>query len=135
MNVFAAFVHEGPEVTYTGSVHNAEVLSPWPAEGSQRLAHSNCGPSYRRGAGIVFHSTTKETPAAKRIAAQIIESFWDNAGRGAESLKLRNNDATIGELIHRYQFCVYSGRISHMLDERTEPKPTEKKRPGSVRAT
>jgi hypothetical protein len=53
---------------------------------------------------IVFRSTgTKEVAAAKRIAAQIIESCWDNAGRGAESLKLRNNNATIGELIHRYE--------------------------------
>src|SRR5256885_8742186 len=52
----------------------------------------------------IFRSTgTKEIPAAKRIAAQIIESFWIDAGRGAERLKLRNDHATIGELIERYR--------------------------------
>src|SRR6266853_1222358 len=52
----------------------------------------------------VFRSTgTKEIAAAKRIAAQIIESFWTDAGRGAERLKLRNDHATIGELIERYK--------------------------------
>jgi integrase len=52
----------------------------------------------------VFRSTgTKEIPAAKRIAAQIIESFWTDAGRSAERLKLRNDNATIGELIARYR--------------------------------
>src|SRR5215470_3786425 len=52
----------------------------------------------------IFRSTgTKEIPAAKRIAAQIIESFWADAGRGAERLKLRNDHATIGQLIARYQ--------------------------------
>jgi integrase len=54
---------------------------------------------------VVFRSTgTKEIAAAKRIAAQIIESFWNDAGRGAEALKLRNDTATIGELINRYQY-------------------------------
>ena len=53
---------------------------------------------------VVFRSTgTKEIAAAKRIAAQIIESFWTDSGRGAEPLKLRNDDATIGELIAKYQ--------------------------------
>jgi integrase len=52
----------------------------------------------------IFRSTgTKEIPAAKRIAAQIIESFWTDAGRGAERLKLRNDHATIGSLIERYR--------------------------------
>src|SRR6266480_5273379 len=52
----------------------------------------------------IFRSTgTKEIAAAKRIAAQIIESFWTDAGRGAERLKLRNDHATIGELIDRYR--------------------------------
>jgi hypothetical protein len=38
---------------------------------------------------VVFRSTgTKEVAAAKRIAAQIIESFWMDAGRGAEKLML-----------------------------------------------
>ena len=53
---------------------------------------------------VVFRSTgTKEIAAAKRIAAQIIESFWPDSGRGAEPLKLRNDNATIGELIAKYQ--------------------------------
>lgn len=52
----------------------------------------------------IFRSTgTKEIAAAKRNGAQIIESFWTDAGRGAESLKLRNDHATIGELIERYR--------------------------------
>ena len=52
----------------------------------------------------VFRSTgTKEIPAAKRIAAQIIESFWTDAGRGAERLKLRDDHASVGELIERYK--------------------------------
>lgn len=55
---------------------------------------------------VVFRSTgTKELAAAKRIGAQIIESFWTDAGRGAEKLKLRNDHATIGELIERYHQC------------------------------
>jgi hypothetical protein len=53
---------------------------------------------------VVFRSTgTKEIPAAKRIAADIIKSFWIDAGRGAERLKLRNDNATIGELIAKYE--------------------------------
>jgi integrase len=53
---------------------------------------------------VVFRSTgTKEIAAAKRIAAQVIESFWNDAGRGAELLKLRNDNATIGDVIARYQ--------------------------------
>ena len=52
----------------------------------------------------IFRSTgTKEIAAAKRIAAQIIESFWTEGGRGAEALKLRNDNATIGELLERYE--------------------------------
>jgi len=52
---------------------------------------------------VIFRSTgTKEIAAAKRIGARIIESFWADAGRGAEPLKLRNDNATIGELIKRY---------------------------------
>ena len=52
----------------------------------------------------IFRSTgTKEIPAAKRIAAQIIESFWTDAGRGSEPLKLRNDNATVGALIERYR--------------------------------
>jgi len=51
----------------------------------------------------IFRSTgTKEIAAAKRIAAQIIESFWTDAGRGAEPLKLRNDNATVGALLERY---------------------------------
>jgi integrase len=53
---------------------------------------------------VVFRSTgTKEIAPAKRIAAQIIESFWTDSGRGAEPLKLRNDNATVGELIVKYQ--------------------------------
>jgi integrase len=53
---------------------------------------------------VIFRSTgTKEIAAAKRIAAQIIESFWADAGRGAELLKLRSDNATIGELIASYR--------------------------------
>jgi integrase len=53
---------------------------------------------------VVFRSTgTKEIAAAKRIAAQIIESFWTDSGRSAEPLKLRNDNATIGELIAKYR--------------------------------
>jgi hypothetical protein len=53
---------------------------------------------------VIFRSTgAKEIAAAKRIAAQIIESFWADAGRGADRLKLRNDDATVGELIERYE--------------------------------
>src|SRR5438477_10969496 len=52
----------------------------------------------------IFRSTgTKEISAAKRIAAQIIESFWTDAGRGAEPLKLRNDNATVGALIAKYK--------------------------------
>ena len=52
----------------------------------------------------IFRSTgTKEIAAAKRIAARIIESFWTDAGRGAERLKLRNDHATVRELIERYK--------------------------------
>src|SRR4029453_5243859 len=51
---------------------------------------------------VVFRSTgKKEIAGAKRIAAQIIESFWTDSGRGAEPLKLRNDNATIGQLITR----------------------------------
>lgn len=53
---------------------------------------------------VIFRSTgTKEIAAAKRIAAQVIESFWTDAGRGAELLKLRSDSATIGELVARYR--------------------------------
>src|SRR4029077_5764844 len=45
---------------------------------------------------IVFRSSgIKEIAAAKRIGAQIVESFSTDAGRGAELLKLRNDHATI----------------------------------------
>jgi hypothetical protein len=55
---------------------------------------------------VIFRSTgTKEIAAAKRIGAQIIESFWTDAGRGAQVLKLRNDNARIGELIERYRQC------------------------------
>ena len=46
---------------------------------------------------------TKEIVTAKKIGVQIIESFWTDAGRAAEKLKLRNDHAKISELIERYQ--------------------------------
>jgi hypothetical protein len=53
---------------------------------------------------VIFRSTgTKEIAAAKRIAARIIESFWTDAGRGAEPPKLRNDNASIGKLITKYK--------------------------------
>ena len=49
---------------------------------------------------VVFRSTgTKEIGAAKRIAADIIKSFWIDSGRSSVRLKLRDDNATIGELI------------------------------------
>ena len=59
------------------------------------------------GAGAkYFRSTgTKEIAAAKRIAAQIIESFWTDAGRGANrsnsemiTLPLANYSSDIDEV-------------------------------------
>src|SRR4029077_11921132 len=53
---------------------------------------------------VVFRSTgTKEVRDAKRIAADIIKSFWIDSGRSAVRLKLRNDSATIGELIAKYK--------------------------------
>jgi integrase len=53
---------------------------------------------------VVFRSTgTKEIGAAKRIAADIIKSFWIDSGRSAVRLKLRDDNATIGELIAKYK--------------------------------
>jgi integrase len=55
---------------------------------------------------VVFRSTgTKEIGAAKRIAADIIKSFWIDSGRSAVRLKLRDDNATIGELIAKYRQC------------------------------
>jgi hypothetical protein len=52
----------------------------------------------------IFRSTgSKEIAAAKRIAAQVIESFWSDAGRSAEKLKLRNDHASLRELLDRYE--------------------------------
>lgn len=56
------------------------------------------------GTRRIFRNTgAKEIGPAKRIAAKIIESFWADAGRGADRLRLRNDNAKIGELIARYQ--------------------------------
>src|SRR5947199_3656922 len=55
---------------------------------------------------VVFRSTgTTEIGAAKRIAADIVKSFWIDSGRSAVRLKLRDDNATIGELITRYRQC------------------------------
>ena len=54
----------------------------------------------------IFRSTgTKEIGAAKRIAADIIKSFWIDGGRSAVRLKLRDDNATIGELMAKYRQC------------------------------
>jgi hypothetical protein len=56
------------------------------------------------GARRIFRNTgAKEIGPAKRIAAKIIESFWADAGRGADRLRLRNDNAKIGDLIARYE--------------------------------
>ena len=56
------------------------------------------------GTRRIFRNTgAKEIGPAKRIAAKIIESFWADAGRGADRLRLRNDNAKIGELIDRYE--------------------------------
>jgi integrase len=53
---------------------------------------------------VVFRSTgTKEIGSAKRIAADIIKSFWIDSGRSAVRIKLRDDNATVGELIARYK--------------------------------
>jgi hypothetical protein len=56
------------------------------------------------GTRQIFRNTgAKEIGPAKRIAAKIIESFWADSGRGADRLRLRNDNAKIGELIARYE--------------------------------
>jgi len=56
------------------------------------------------GTRRIFRNTgAKEIGPAKRIAAKIIESFWADAGRGADRLRLRNDNAKIGQLIDRYE--------------------------------
>jgi integrase len=56
------------------------------------------------GTRRIFRNTgAKEIGPAKRIAAKIIESFWADAGRGADRLRLRNDNTKIGELIARYE--------------------------------
>jgi hypothetical protein len=70
---------------------------------------------------VVFRSTgTKEIAAAKRIAGQIIESFWTDSGRGAEPLKLRNDNATIGELIAKSSISKRSFSFQKTCDLREE---------------
>jgi len=45
---------------------------------------------------VIFRSTgTKEIGAAKRIAADIIKSFWIDSGRSAVRLKLRDDNAAV----------------------------------------
>jgi len=56
------------------------------------------------GTRRIFRNTgAKEIGPAKRIATKIIESFWADAGRGADRLRLRNDNAKIGELIASYE--------------------------------
>src|SRR5437773_5515512 len=52
---------------------------------------------------IILNTGAKEIDPTKRIDAKIIESFWADAGRGADRLKLRNDNVKIGELIARYE--------------------------------
>ncbi len=61
-------------------------------------------PTAPRG-GVVFRTTgTKELAPAKRIAAEIIESFFRQGddGRSAEALKLRSSYAKLGEIVAAY---------------------------------
>ena len=60
-------------------------------------------PAIDGGRRIFRNTGAKEIGPAKRIAAKIIESFWADAGRGADRLRLRNDNAKIGELIDRYE--------------------------------
>src|SRR5438046_1616592 len=60
-------------------------------------------PAIDGGRRIFRNTGAKEIGPAKRIAAKIIESFWADAGRGADRLKLRNDNVKIGELIARYE--------------------------------
>src|SRR5205814_10084074 len=61
-------------------------------------------PTAAEGTRRIFRNTgAKEIGPAKRIAAKIIESFWADAGRGADRLRLRNDNVKIGELIARYE--------------------------------
>jgi integrase len=61
-------------------------------------------PTTIEGTRRIFRNTgAKEIGPAKHIAAKIIESFWADAGRGADRLRLRNDNAKIGELIARYE--------------------------------
>src|SRR6266536_3011658 len=60
-------------------------------------------PAIDGGRRIFRNTGAKEIGPAKRIAAKIIESFWADAGRGADRLRLRNDNAKIGELIARYE--------------------------------
>ena len=99
-HVVTAFAHEGSEVTYTGSLHNAEVYLHPPPKGRNDWHVRFASPVINGARRIIFRSTgTREIGPAKRIGAQIIESFWSDAGRGAEKLKLRNDYATIGQLL------------------------------------
>src|SRR5438105_7545263 len=87
-----------------GPLHNAENISPASTRGRNDWHVRFTAPAVDGSRREIFRSTgTKEIAAAKRIASQIIESFWNDAGRGAEPLKLRNDNATIGELIERYE--------------------------------
>jgi hypothetical protein len=98
------FAMKGSQTTHPSSLHNAQVL-PVPARHQEStigtsVLHARVnggGPTHIRSTG------TNEIAAATRIGARIIESHWMDAGRGAEELKLRNDNDTIGELIERYR--------------------------------
>ena len=101
------------EITHTSSVLNAELLLAASSPGRHDWYVRFVPPSadgIRRG---IFRSTgPKEIPAAKRIAAQIIESFWTEPGRSAERFKLHNDHTIIGELIERCRASAAQGRTN-----------------------
>jgi hypothetical protein len=74
---------KGLKITHTRSLDNAEVLFASSASRAKRLAcsvHPAC--DQRQQASFFGCTGTKEIAAAKRIAAQIIESFWKRTIRG-----------------------------------------------------
>src|SRR5437773_1699249 len=79
-------------------------LHPPPAGRNDWHVRFSAPPAIDGASRRIFRSTgAKEIGPAKRIAAKIIESFWADAGRGADRLKLRNDSVKIGELIARYE--------------------------------
>ena len=60
---------------------------------------------------VIFRCTgTKEIAAAKRIGAQIIESFWNDAGRGAKILCTSARVSTSGRCAGRFALSTPSSQ-------------------------